>query len=429
MSLELLARTIAKISPKFVDRTIKALATNRGIDNVLNKVQSIRFHKVNNPQKILIVPDINIGDAVIFQFVVTHLKNSFPNMDISYIYQHRAFPLIRTNPHIHRHFPCFRSIGFPSKKDVKMLREVISQNDFDVIFNLCPYFPSHVFRRSNSVIFYPAKLVFSIARAYDSNEQEAHVAFHVRSFSEYVVEKISSHSQSVHYHSKEIPNPHLFIDSESSAKTKKLMKDLKIPPESLKVMFNPDSASKFTLIPVKLQVEILKGILAHGEIDCVLMNCGFTFDGIERQILEQIPSSLKKKIIVIPKHTEIDIYSVLTDYVDMFISGDTAPLHIAASKKICVDSDNSFQNSTAVVGIFGATNGKIYGYDSYSPGYMNSAQQAPSKVFESNPTCKNLSCMSKTFKTCQEIRCFEGLQSEQIITYVHRLISQRRQDQ
>lgn len=423
MNFEWIARTASKISPKFVDHSLKSLAMSGGIDNILDKLQSFQLRKVNTPKKILVIPGINIGDAVIVQSFITFLKNSFPNMDISYVYQHKAFPLIRSNPHINRHFPYFTSIGFPSKKDIRVLKKVVLKDDYDVIFNLCPFFTSSVFKKSDSAVLYPLKLIFDIIRAYDSKNQKAHFAHRVKCFSKEVVEKLSNHDQSAPSNQKEIPVPHLFTNSKSHSKTKALMKNLMIPPESPKVMFNPDSSSRLTLIPIKLQAEILRGILALDKLECVLMNCGFTFEGMEEKILKEIPGSQRKKIVLIPKNIEIDVYSALIDSADVFISGDTGPLHIGAAKKILLDSDNFFRNSTAIVGIFGATSAKIYGYDSYSAGYMSSAQQAPSKVFESAPSCKNLTCIDKSFKHCQEIKCFEGVQSEQIISYVHRLLS------
>jgi ADP-heptose:LPS heptosyltransferase len=124
-------------------------------------------------------------------------------------------------------------------------------------------------------------------------------------------------------------------------------------------------------------------------------------------------------VTVIPKETPIDVYAALTDHSDVFITGDTAPLHIAASKKIIVDSDRSFRNSTAVVGIFGATSSKIYGYDSFSQEHIPAPQKAPAKVFEEFPGCKNLTCIDKIFKACPVVKCFDGLEPESIIEYVN----------
>ena len=197
---------------------------------------------------------------------------------------------------------------------------------------------------------------------------------------------------------------------------------MKISKNSKKILYNPDSSSMYTCIPIDFQIDLLKGILSHKKLDHVLMNCGFTFEGIEETILKNIPASLKRKIKVIPKNIGIHKYSALTDRMDMFISGDTGPLHIASARKLYLGSKNHFKNSTAIVGIFGATSGKIYGYDSFFDKYFPSAQDAPSKVFESSPPCKNLTCIDKIFKTCQEVRCFEGLNPDDVVGYVRKYI-------
>ncbi|MCK4431236.1 MAG: hypothetical protein KAW19_08020 [Candidatus Aminicenantes bacterium] len=201
------------------------------------------------------------------------------------------------------------------------------------------------------------------------------------------------------------------------------MAKLKINPYAKKILFNPDTTSQYTFIPFKFQLELLKGILSHKKLT-LLLNCGYIFKGIEKKLLNEIPSTLREKIVVIPRDIPIDVYAALIDNSDLFITGDTGPLHIAAARKYIVNSDARFENSTAIIGIFGATSAKIYGYDSFSPEYFPAAQDAPSKVFESNPPCKNLTCIDKIFKNCPEVRCFDGLESEQIVSYTHNYLSQ-----
>jgi ADP-heptose:LPS heptosyltransferase len=205
-------------------------------------------------------------------------------------------------------------------------------------------------------------------------------------------------------------------------KAQKIIKKLNISPKFKKVFLNPDTSCAYTRIPLRIQKDLLKGILANPDSH-VFLNCGFTFPGIEKELVREIPSSCKDRVTIIPKDTPIDVYAAITDYTDIFITGDTAPLHIAASKKIIVDSHLRFQNSTAVVGIFGATSSKIYGYDSFSKEHIAAPQKAPSKVFEVFPECKNLTCIDKIFKACPEVKCFDGLEPESIIEYVNSYLS------
>ncbi len=423
ISVEYVSRLLSKVSSSFLDRALKKLASSRKTIQVLRKIESRRLNKINKLSKVLVIPDINIGDAVITQSFIETLKNAFPKIEINYIYQSKAKPLIEANPHIDYHFPYFSNIGFPSKKDIKILKKIIEKYHFDLIFNLCPYFPSRIFKNSDSTIVFPIRLIAEIIRAYSANNQTAHFAFQLKKFSREVIDDIPFNNNLIPSSQKKSFVPHIFANKEACIKAKRLMEKIGISPQSKKIMLNPDSSSKYTFIPLKFQIQLLKGILSYDKFDQLLMNCGFTFKNVEEKILSATSAEERKKIVIIPKDIGIDVYAALIDNSDLFITGDTGPLHIAAARKYIVNSDSRFKNSTAIVGIFGATSAKIYGYDSFSPEYFPAAQDGPSKIFESNPPCKNLTCIDKIFKNCPEVRCFDGLEFEQVVDYVQNYLS------
>ena len=420
--IEHLARLTSKISAPFLDRTLKALSSSKKINNFLKRLETKRLRKIDRLKRILIIPDINIGDAIITQSFISPLKYFFPDMEISYVYQCKAYPLIKANPNIDRHLPLFRNLGYPSKKDCKILKNLIERYDFDIIFNFCPYFPTNNFKSANSSVINPIRFIANIIRDYTSDSHKAQIAFQMNKFAKELIEEFPSDIKPKNKRKTKVFENHLFTTQQLYKKTTKAMDKLNINPHEKKILFNPDTASPYTLIPLKFQLELLKGILSHNKLT-LLLNCGFIFKGIEKKILNEIPSSLRKKIIVIPRDIPIDVYAALIDNSDMFITGDTGPLHIAAAKKIIVNSDNHFRNSTAVIGIFGATSAKIYGYDSFSDEYLSASQAAPSKAFEAYPACKNLTCIDKIFKKCPEVRCFDGLEPEQVIDYVKNYLS------
>lgn len=417
------ASLVSKISAPFLDQTLKTLSSNERINNFLKRLETKRLRKIDNPKRILIIPDINIGDAIITQSFISPLRNFFPDMEISYVYQQKTYPLIKANPDIDRHFPLFRSLGYPSKRDCKGLKNIIERYDFDIIFNFCPYFSTNNFKSANSSVIYPIRFIANIIRAYDSDSNKAHIVFQLNRFANELIEEFPSNTKSKTQPRENFPSNCLYATQQLCTKTRKIMAKLKINPYAKKILFNPDTTSQYTFIPFKFQLELLKGILSHKKLT-LLLNCGYIFKGIEKKLLNEIPSNLRGKIVVIPRDIPIDVYAALIDNSDLFITGDTGPLHIAAARKYIVNSDARFENSTAIIGIFGATSAKIYGYDSFSPEYFPAAQDAPSKVFESNPPCKNLTCIDKIFKNCPEVRCFDGLESEQIVSYTHNYLSQ-----
>lgn len=422
--LEYFLTKASKISARGLDWTIKAVASNEKVYNFVKKQDTKRLSQLDSLKRILVVGDINIGDAINIQSFLSPLKNSFPEVEISYAYQYKAYPLIKENPVIKNHFPIFRTIGFPTKIDYRNLKKLIKKHKFDLIINLCPFFsPKDLMSKENSPVITPLRLIRNIIRAYASDTHKAHVTFQLNRFAQELVENFPPGSNPKKISRQPFSGNYLYTNQQLFRKTRSIMKKLGINIHANKIFFNPDTSSLYTQIPFQFQLELLKGILSSKKLDLLLLNSGFTFKGIEKKLINKIPSHLRSKIVVISRDIPIDIYAGLIDNSEMFISGDTGPLHIAAAKKIIVNSDGKFRNSTAVVGIFGATSPRIYGYDSYSEKYLSGTQDAPSKVYEGKPPCKNITCIHKLSKRCPEVRCFDGLEPEQVIDYVGNYLS------
>lgn len=422
MSLEPFLRFAFRISSPFLDRAVIKLSSSQKIRNLLKTREEKHFRKVNGVERILIIAGINIGDAIMAQSFIAPLRNSYPLTEISYLYQRRGYPLISANPCIDRHFPLIRSIGYPSKRDFKNLKKVINNYDFDLVFNFCPYFSSKDLQSAQGVVIHPTRLIANVIHAYASDNSKAQILFHMNRFANECINSISPDFQERTGDRPTFSPNVIYVTRERMKRAEKIRQRLKVNNGTKLILFNPDTSCSYTRIPLEFQIELLRGILSADNVT-LLLSCGFSFPNIERELFNAISTSLTKKIIVIPKNTPIDVFASLIDQSDIFITGDTAPLHIAAARRVVVGLDNYFDNSTAVVGIFGATSGKIYGYDSYSSAYLPSAQDAPSKTFESFPECKNLTCIDKIFKRCPEVRCFEGLESEPVVDYIRNYLA------
>ena len=420
---EKVTRFFTRISPELLDRAIKFLACNRSFHNLLIKSEQKKLKGLNHPEKILVVPDINIGDALILQSFILSVKEYFPGSKIHYIYQHKAFPLIKNNPYITEHFPLFRGKGIPTEKDVRNLIRILHQHRYDLIVNICPYFSPKFFKNHTRVV-HSLRFLSDVIKGYTEDKRKAHIAFHAGHYAAELAGEISGDNE--HKNDSSRYNTFIFAGPDLVHRSEKAIRKLNIDPEKTILLFNPDSASLFTFIPIDIQLELLKGILSMEPVEQLLINCGRTFKDIEKSILNSLPVDLKRKIIIIPENIPIDVYSVISDLAEMFISGDTGPMHIAAARKILVGSPGYFNNSTALVEIFGATSSKIYGYDSFSAGHLSPAQNAPAKVFEGNPSCKNLTCIDKIYKRCKQIRCFEGLDCCEILNYIESYLRYRK---
>ncbi len=120
------------------------------------------------------------------------MKIYFPDIKINYAYQSKSFPLIKANPEIENHYPIFKSTGYPSEEDLENLKNIIKSNDYDLIFNFCPYFSRNTFRSAKAPVIYPIRWIAEIIRAYSSHNHKAQITFRLNKFSVSLLKKIDN---------------------------------------------------------------------------------------------------------------------------------------------------------------------------------------------------------------------------------------------
>jgi ADP-heptose:LPS heptosyltransferase len=122
----------------------------------------------------------------------------------------------------------------------------------------------------------------------------------------------------------------------------------------------------------------------------------------------------------------LDLYAATLDLTDIFLSGDTGPMHIAAACKKAQNGHNSLKNATSLATLFGSTDAKIYGYDSYDQRCMKAPQKAPSKIFDSPCPQKNILCtLEKIGHRCRRNDCFKADQADQASQWVNQCLKRR----
>jgi hypothetical protein len=131
-----------------------------------------------------------------------------------------------------------------------------------------------------------------------------------------------------------------------------------------------------------------------------------------------IPPQLRSKLHIIPPSLPLEAYAALIDAADVFLTGDTGPMHIAAARRYSRSGKHQFRNRTAVLSWFGATPSRMSGYDSHQPGYLPANQDAPSWCYVAGSPCRNITCVNKMFKTCRTVRCFERVDVNALVTLV-----------
>ncbi|MFO7889438.1 MAG: hypothetical protein R6V04_03780 [bacterium] len=420
---ESLIMCFANLMPHHFDATIRFVFGNRIISSQVKKFIKRKLANIHSLNRILVVADTNIGDAVLLQNAVNMLKSYFPESKIDYLYQKKAVSLIRRNPFINKNLPFFVNKQFITREHKQGISQSIPLQSYDLIINFYPFFSKGVLKEAKCPVLTPLQMIRNIVKSHDNNIY-SHILDHLRIYIDEIVERLPIDPVQNREKSSNVINK-IFLSEEIPEKAHKFLENLSITDTSSIAILNPDTSSVFTCIPELLQIEILEKMLENDFYDYILLGPGFNFKGIENRLYTHVSSPFKKeKIIILPSDLSIDLFTGLIDRSDLLITGDTAQMHIAAGYKVSEYDRQIFRNKTALVNIFGATKSAIYGYDSFLPNHRDSDQDAYTRVFEGTPGCKNLTCIHKTKKKCRKVKCFHGVDSEEIIDYIKQYLLQ-----
>lgn len=413
---------VANAIPHTFDATLSAVSNSKSMATYLEKKTRNALKHLQHLERILIVSDTNIGDAVLLQIAPRVFRHHFPDCTIDYMYQKKAEPLIRHNPDIDNHIPLFTTRDFTDDRHNTGMEQIIAEHDYDLILNFYPFFSNGELKNATCPIITPFKLVTNIIRAAHKKRDNPHVTTQANL---YLHDLINLFPDAVRPTTEPIPftGSILYFSESTAEQMRDLCHLLGIGDEDTVAYINPDTSSKYTLMPFQTQVELIRELLSNERIDHVLLGMTYSFTDLQATLYEAIPHDLRHKLIKIPKKLSMDVCAALVDRADVFITGDTAQLHFAAAYKECESNPGVFRNRTPIINIFGATWSTIYGYDSFSGKHLPPKQDAPARAFEGHPPCKNLTCIHKTRKTCQVVRCFEGISLPPILEFVEELLS------
>jgi ADP-heptose:LPS heptosyltransferase len=378
----------------------------------------------SEPDAILLIGDVNLGDSVNIQPVARVLRSCFPRARIDYVHSRTAAPLIRSNPHITESVPLFEGKFTPSEEEVRRLCRRIEERGYDLVLSFCPFLPERKLSRPGATVLSP--LAFTCRVIDRAGRDGTAVAHLIPNMTGYVRELVSN-GRPDHAGLAAPESATIYLSADVVERRDRWMAGQDVPPDSRPVFFNPDASNRFTMVPEELQFELLRSLLAAEDCGHLLLGSGFTFTGIERRLLERLPSELADRVTLVPTSLPIDVYAALTDACAVFITADTGPMHIAAARKECPARDGVFLNRTAVVGLFGPTLPRVYGYDSSRPGHLAANQDAPSRVFAGGCPRKSLVCsVERIGQACPGESCFRGLDVEEVARFVLRCVSDER---
>jgi len=395
----------AMILPVFGSRAMAAMFARRN-RRVMERIRTFR--------RFLVIPDIHIGDAVMTQSALTALRDFFPDAEIDYVINRMVAPLIEGNPDATRITPIFSSAEFPTPGDVETLRDVIRMGHYDLCLNFGPFLEQRdVAERGQPFVSFLTHTATILHNEGDRGEIN-HFSYQYYQFVRSVLSTVARPVRGSGYQG--VRTTH---SDEAIAQASRFAAEVGLRGGAPVIMVNPDGACRFTLPPFETQAALLGRLAADTAADTtILLGAGHTFEGIGHRLVDSVPAPLRAKFRIIPRSLSLEAYAALMDHADVFITGDTGPLHLAAARRYSRSGRQRFRNRTAVLSLFGATASRMSGYDSSQPGYLPTNQDAPSWCYVAGSPCRNITCLNKYFKTCATVRCFERTDVAALATLV-----------
>ncbi len=391
---------------RVLDLAVKGLLGNILVLKAVESQTRRQLRKVHRVRRLLIAADLNIGDAIIAQPAVSAAREIFPSAVIDCVIKKSARNLIEGSPKISRLYPLYEGAPHPTESDLAGLSRISAAGNYDLVINFSPMVDDGTFGRTRVVNYslMAAELIRNEGRRSDVPNN---IVCRSHGFMGEIFRGILPPGFGRNFRGAD-----MYLPEEAIQNARAFLLAGGVSQEEPIVMVNPDASARFTRMPFDFQLKLLRKLAGMG---CsVLLGSGHVEKFIEHELFYSLAPEHRRKVTIVPSSTALDVYTALIDQSDVFISGDTGPLHLAAARKFARESGTSLRNATAVLAVFGSTPSHIYGYDSQVPGFFPANQDAPSRTFVGAVQCRNITCINKVAKTCKEVRCFQSLDPDDV---------------
>ena len=392
-----------RFGARLLDATLQPVLGSATLGAMFARRNRAALQKVKAFRRFLVIPDIHIGDSVLTQPALTAIRDFFPAAEIDYVVNRGVASLVGGNPDATRVLPLFSGGIHPTADDVNRLRALVAAGSYD----LCLSFTSLLEPEEQADATQPLISVMSHGATLVRNERDPaeinHFSFQHYRFVRALLSNVASPVRPERY-----PGFQVTLPDQAVERALAFLARAGVADSAPVVVFNPDGASPYTRMPFDLQRALLSRLSHESPAGtAILVGAGHTADGLGQRLADSLPASRRMKTRVIPKQLPLAAYAALLDFADVFVTGDTGPLHLAAARRTSESGCYQLRNRTAIISIFGATLPRMSGYDSARTGYLPANQDAPSWCFHAPSHCHNITCLNKLYKTCRLVRCFE----------------------
>ena len=401
------ARTLTEKTPRggarFLDAAVRPLLALPILSKNVHRRNQRILSGLDRLDRVLILSDIHLGDAVMMQSLATAVRDFFPLAEVHYAVSRNAAPFLEGHPDVTRLWPIYTGSPLPSDSDLQAVEDLLKNHPFDLVVNACPFFvPGRPLPHQGAVLDFMTHAPRIMRNEINPGEPN-HFMFQAHLFLTHLLREKFTPVRQGDYRGGQ-----LVLDDESMDRAASFLDGLHLEPHLKLVLVNPDTASPYTRPPVVFLQGLLRRLAVEENIH-LLVGEGHTDKGVGIRLWDSMPEAYRHKVSLVPASLPGTAYAALIDRMDAFVSGDTGPLHWAAARKVSRTGQRPFRNRTAVYSLFGATPARMSGYDDHQPGFLSASQDAPSRTFISEAPCRNITCLNKLHITCRNIRCFEGL--------------------
>ncbi len=136
------------------------------------------------------------------------------------------------------------------------------------------------------------------------------------------------------------------------------------------LVVSPDTASAITRPPTELLASALIQVLERRQDICICVLPSYTDRQAAHRLYHQLAPLYVKRVVLLPEEPRATLLEVaaLLDQADIFVTGDTGLMHLAATTKLLADApaqqEERPRNTARIVAIFGGTNPAFYASES-----------------------------------------------------------------
>jgi hypothetical protein len=364
-----------------------------------------RIGRCRRPERVLVVADVNIGDAMLIQPAVGTLSALLPDATVDFAVNATVGPLVAPDSRVGTTFAILRGDADAPVATADRLRSKLHHTDYDLVFNLCPFVGDREAASFGRVAVSPLPLAIGILDALTEG-RPASIPVQVSALAHRVVGAIPGVEVPV---DAPFEPARVFLDPGARRRAMAWLRERGFDPARPPVFVNPDASNDSTFLGLDVLAEVVARLTADPAVSGVVLGRGFTYRGIEDHIQAVLEGDSGRSVHPVPERFPLEDFCALVDCCRVVVSGDTGPMHLAAAEKRPRIGDDGFANGTSVVNVFMATDPRIYGYGS-SPTFAAGGQRVPAVAVEARPGCKNLVCsVQRLIGSCPAVRCQEGL--------------------